>query len=173
VTIEEAMAIYERRLPEEPREDWVAAWRASRPLPEPTKRAQRLDTTPAQAIDWSLIIRQALLGERSFLVEAFGGALGEVRNALLDEIETVIAQAISELRTEFAEQINQLRTALLAELANRIDQLADEFSGQVDLIHSQGDQLRSQLEHIIAKKARTKRNLLQLPAPNGDAHGPQ
>jgi transposase-like protein len=68
---------------------------------------------------------------------------------------------------------------LRTEFGGQIDQLRNELSARIDLAHTQGNELRAQLETIIAKKRRAKAakpnggSLLQLPGPNGDAHGPQ
>jgi hypothetical protein len=115
-------------------------------------------------IDWAAVIRGALKGERAHVLEVVGQALGEYGDGLLGDVETMIAQAAdqvrAELRVEFARQLDGLR-------------------GQ---IHTQGNELRAELEKIIAKKARARtkgakpngeRLLLPAPNGNGDAHGPQ
>jgi hypothetical protein len=155
MTLEEAEWISRNRLPEEPREDELASWRATRPLPEPRGRQQRLDTMPTQPVDMAAVIRGALKGERVLLTEAFGGALAEYGDGLLDEIETMIAATAAELREEFARQIDQLRS---------------EFSNRIDLVHTQGSEPRAQLEQVIARKRRAKAakangEHLLLPAP--------
>jgi hypothetical protein len=104
-----------------------------------------------------------LKAERSTMVEIVGQALGGYGDGLLDEVETMIAATAAELREEFARQIDQLRA---------------ELSGRIDLVHTQGTELRPELEKIIAKKrraraARSNGSALLLPAPNGDAHGTQ
>jgi hypothetical protein len=166
MTLEEAMAISEHRLPGEPPE---ADWRASRPAPEPKRKARGLDTAQRPEIDLAYVIRGAILAERAQMVEIIGESIGEYGNQLLDEIETTIAATASELREEFSRQIDQLR-AELSETAN-------ESAANVALIHSQGEKLKAQLEEVIAKRTRTKaaKPLLQLPAPNGngDGHSPQ
>jgi hypothetical protein len=167
MTLQEAMEISNRLLPGEPGGDELANWQAMRPRPEPPKRERGLDTAPPMPeIDWALIINAAIRGERAHMVEAVGEAIGEHGNGLLTEVEGMIAQAADQLRAE----INKLR----AEFAIQIDQLRNELSVRIDSAHTQGNELRAQLEEIIAKKkrARTKAALLQLPAPNGngDAH---
>jgi hypothetical protein len=95
MTLEEAMHIATHRLPGEPREDEVAAWRASRPPREPAKRERLLDTTPpAPQIDWAAVINGAIRGERAHMVEAVGEAIGEYGNGLLGEVEQTIAAAV-------------------------------------------------------------------------------
>jgi hypothetical protein len=65
MTLEEAEWIATHRLPEEPPEDGVAAWRASQPRQEPRREGERkLDTMPMPAeppIDWAAVIRGAIL----------------------------------------------------------------------------------------------------------------
>jgi hypothetical protein len=70
-----------------------------------------------------------------------------------------------------AAAVDQLHTELRMELANQADQLRNELSARIDLFHTQGNELRAQLDEIIAKKTRARRKapLLQLPGPNGDA----
>src|SRR6516165_1025565 len=64
---------------------------SDRPQREPERRTRGLDTMLVEPpTDWSLVIRQALLGERSFLTEAFGEALGEYGNDVIAEVETMI-----------------------------------------------------------------------------------
>ena len=166
MTLEEAMHIASHRLPEEPREDEIANWRASRPVPEPAKRTRSLDTAPAAPqVDWAAVINGAIRGERAHMVEAVGQAIGTYGNDVIAEVEQMIAAAVEQLRAEFAAQI---------------ERVANEFSGQMDLVHTQGAELRAQLEEVIAKKKRTKAakangEHLLLPSPNGsgDAHGTQ
>jgi chorismate mutase len=159
MTLEEAMAINDRLLPGEPGGDEIARWQACRPQPEPARQQRGLDTAPApQVVDWALVIRQALLGERAHMTEAIGEALGEHGNKLLDESRDDDRGGCNQLRAEHAEQLDQLRA-------------------QIDLAHTQGAELRAELENIIAKRKRAKaakangeaRPLLQLPNPNGDA----
>src|SRR5213080_3678831 len=122
VTLEEAMAISERRLPGEP-EDPLADWRASRPPPEPKRETRNLDTAPAPQIDWSGVIRQALKAERSIMFEIIGSAIGD---ETLGEVEQLIAQAINEVRTELRREMEQLRC--------RIDTQGSELRGQLEQI---------------------------------------
>jgi hypothetical protein len=157
VTEEEALWISEHRLPGVPPEDEITAWRACRPPPEPARRGRGLDTAPAAGIDWALVIRQAILGERAHMVEAVGQAIGEHGNGLLTEVEGMIAQAAEQVR---------------AELRAEIDQMRAEFFNRLDLVRGQGVELRAQLEAAIAKKKRARPtaqpnggSLLQLPAP--------
>jgi hypothetical protein len=155
MTLEEAMAISERRLDTEPREDEIAAWRASQPRPKPKRRTRGLDTAPAPEVDWATVIRQAILGEREHTAEVVGGAIGEYGNGLLDEIEATIAATAAELREEFARQIDQLRA---------------ELSGRIDSTQTHGAELKAQLDEIIARRRRTKAakangEHLLLPAP--------
>jgi hypothetical protein len=122
MTLEEAEWIARNRLPDEPREDKVATWRASRPRPEPARRERGLDTMPAEPpIDWALVIRQAILGERAFMNEAIGGAIAVYGDGLGDsiiaDVERMIAATAAELKEEFARQIAELK----AELSGRID----------------------------------------------------
>jgi hypothetical protein len=89
------------------------------------------------------------------VLEVVGQALGTYGNEVVAKVETMIAQAVDQVRTE-----------LRAELANQLDRLRS----QIDSVHTQGNELRAQLEEIIAKKKRARpKALLQLPAPNGDA----
>jgi hypothetical protein len=153
----EAERISRERLPTEPREDWLESWRRTMPKPEPERRARGLDTAPpAQEVDWSSIIRRAILSERSFMVEAVGGALGEVRNEVLDEVEQLIAQAVEQIKSD-----------LRAEVAGQLAQLRS----QADTL---GGELRAALEKIIARKQRARAarangngSTLLLPGPNG------
>jgi hypothetical protein len=96
MTLEEAMHVSDHLLPGEPGGDEIANWQAQRPQPEPARQQRSPDTASAPEIDWASVIRGALLGERSFLVEAFGQALGEHGNGLLDEVEQMIAQAVND-----------------------------------------------------------------------------
>jgi len=160
MTLEEAMHIASNRLPEEP-EDALTNWQAARPPPEPPKRPRGLDTSP---VDWPAEIRKAASRERALIVEAVGQALGEHGNAIIGEVEQMIAAAVDQVRSE-----------LRAEFAGQIS----ELSARIDLAHTQGNELRAQLEEIIAKKRRAKAakpngSRLLLPGPNGNAqHGPQ
>jgi hypothetical protein len=160
VTLEEALRIDRSRLPEEGPEDPLASWRASKPLPEPVKAPRGLDTAPP--IDWASIIRATVKAERAFLTDIVGRALAEYGNDVIAEVETMITAAVDRLRAE-----------LHVELANQLDQLRSELFGRIDSVHTQGDELRAQLEEIIAKKKRARKALIQLPAPNGDAQRPQ
>jgi hypothetical protein len=100
----------------------------------------------------------------------YGNQLGD---ELLVEVRQLIEAAVEQLRAEFSRQLDQLRSEFTAQTTELFESVA--------LIHTQGDQLKAQLEAIVAKKtrARSKANggsLLQLPAPtngNGDAHGTQ
>jgi hypothetical protein len=159
------MAISERRLPGEPGGDELTAWLASRPRPEPARRERGLDTMPAEpAIDWALVIRGAILGERAHMTEAIGGAIAEYGNGIIDEIETMIAATADQLREEFSRQLEQLRD----EFSGRIDELANESAGNVALIHSQGEKLKAQLDEIVARKKRAKGAKTNGSAPNGN-----
>jgi hypothetical protein len=156
VTWEEAMEISNRLLPGEPGGDELARWQAQRPQPEAPKPLRGLDTAP---IDWPAEIAKAASRERALLTEAIGCAIAEYGNELFAEFEGVI---------------DQLRTELNAELANQ----RNELSARIDSAHTQGNELRAQLEAIIAKKRRAKPNgsRLLLPGPpngNGDARNPQ
>jgi hypothetical protein len=158
MSLEEAEWIARNRLPDEPSEDEVASWQAHRPRPEPRRETRSLDTAPAPPqIDWADVIRRAILAERSVMSEIVGSAIGEIRNETLDEVEGMIAAAV-----------NQLRAELRVEFSRQLDGLR----GQID---AQGNELRSRLEEVIAKKRRTKDaakpngSLLQLRPPNGDA----
>jgi hypothetical protein len=173
MSLEEAERIARSYLPDEPRQDDLAAWRASRPRPEPKREPRRLDTQPAAPpIDLAAVVRGALLGERSLMTEAFGEALGEYGNGLLDQVEGMIAATAAGLHEDLSRQIDQLR----AELSARIDEMASESAANVALIHGQGERLKAQLEAVIAKKTRARAarpnggSLLSLPAPtNGHA----
>ena len=101
MTLEEAMAISNNRLPEEgpPLADWQRA------PPEPPKRPRGLDTAPAPQVDWSTVIRQALKAERTLTTESVGGALAEIRDGLRDEFEA----AIEKVRAEFRREVERLR----------------------------------------------------------------
>jgi hypothetical protein len=158
VTLEEAEYIARNYLPDEPRPDEIASWRASQPRPEPARRERGLDTMPAPPeIDWALVIRQAILGERAFLTEAIGGAIAEYGDGLGDgiiaDVERMIAATAAELREEFSRQIDQLRA---------------ELSGRIDSTQTHGAELKAELEKIIARRRRTKTakpSGLLLPAP--------
>src|SRR5262245_39714505 len=169
VTYEEAERIARGQLlPGEPRADEITAWRASRPPREPARRERGLDTIPAPPpIDWALVIRQTILGERAHMTEAIGGAIAEYGDGLGDElladVEGMIAAAVAELREEFSRQIDQLRT---------------ELSGRIDSTQTHGAELKAQLDAIIAKRKRAKAakpngSTLLLPSPNGHASDPQ
>jgi hypothetical protein len=68
MTLEEAEWIARNRLPDEPCGDELTSWRASRPRQEPRRQTRSLDTAPAEPpIDWALVIRGAILGERESL----------------------------------------------------------------------------------------------------------
>jgi hypothetical protein len=124
---------------------------ASRPRPEPRREERRLDT--AVPVDWALVIRQALLGERAHMVEAVRQAMGEHGNGLLDEVEAMIAATAHQLREEFAEQLAQLRA---------------ELSGRIDSTQTHGAELKAQLDAVIARRKRTKAakpSAFLLPAP--------
>jgi hypothetical protein len=148
MTLEEAMAISEHRLPGEPPE---ADWRASRPRQEPKRQTRGLDTAQQPEIDIAYVIRGALKAERSVMVEIVGQALGEYGNQLADEILAEVRQlieaAVEGLRAEFSRQLDQLREDFTAQAAEAFESIA--------LIHEQGERLRSQLEQVIAKKTRT------------------
>jgi hypothetical protein len=121
-----------------------------RPPPEPERKPRGLDTAPAPQIDWAAVINGAIRGERAHMVEAIGQAIGQYGDELLGEVEAMIAAAVNQLRTEFAGQLNEL-------------------SARIDLSHTQGAELRAQLETIM--KRRTKpRLLLPAPVPNGNGH---
>ena len=162
MTLEEAEWIARNRLPEEPREDEIAAWRASRPRREPPRRERGLDTMPAPpAIDWADVIRRAILGERAHMTEAIGGAIGEVRNETLDEVEQLIAQAADQIKSELRAEIDQMRV---------------EFFKRLDSVRGQGTELRAELEKIRKRRAKTAKpngeysgEPLLLPAPLADA----
>jgi hypothetical protein len=159
MTLEEAMAISEHRLPGEPPE---ADWRASRPRPEPRREERKLDTMPAAPeIDSALVIRQAILAERSVMSEVIGEAIGEVNNQTLDEVEQLIAQAAGQIKTELREEIGQMR---------------EEFFKRLDLVRGQGAELKTELDKIVARRKRARAakpegSPLMLPAPLADAPG--
>jgi hypothetical protein len=108
-----------------------------------------------EPIDWALVIRQAILGERAFLTEAIGQALAGYGDGLGDEliaqVESMIAATAAELREEFSRQIAEL-------------------SGRIDSTQTHGAELKAELEKIIARKRRAKAakangEHLLLPAP--------
>jgi hypothetical protein len=143
VTLEEAERIARERLPEEPGDDWLASWQATRPVPEPVKPPRGLDTAQ---VDVAAVVRSALRAERAFTSEVTGLALGEIRNEILDAVDAEVAKLkaeIDKLRGEVS-QANELRD-LRAELR--------------------------EIKEILAKRTRApKTPALQLPAPaNGDA----
>src|SRR5262249_14568160 len=111
MTLEEAMAISERRLPGEPPE---ADWRASRPSPEPKRQARGLDTGRQPEIDWSYVICQAIRASRAEQSEVIGQALGEYGNQLADdliaEVRQLIEAAVEGLRTELTQKIDELHS---------------------------------------------------------------
>jgi hypothetical protein len=153
MSIEEAERIARERLPEEPGQDWLANWRKSTPRPESVKEPQRLDTEPADAIDWSDVIHRALKAERGLMTEATGRALGEVREEIRDEVDAAIEKLRAEMRAE-------------------ADRLREQFSQANELAA-----LRVQLAEIktlLTARAR-KAPPPQLPgsASNGDARQPQ
>jgi hypothetical protein len=162
MTLEEAMAISERRLPGEPPEP---DWRASRPAPEPRRKTPGLDTAPAPEVDVAYVIRAALKAERSIMSEIVGGAIGEIRADMYDEIERMIAQAIENLRAETR-----------VEAARALHFLRCEIFAQIDCIQKNSGELRTKVDEILAKRrrARSKPNgngsALLLPAPNGNGH---
>jgi hypothetical protein len=172
MTLEEAERIARNYLPDEPRRDELSAWRASRPRREPPRHERGLDTAPAEPpVDWELVIRQAILGERAQMAEAIGEAIGEYGEGLLDKVERMIeaavASAVEGLRAEFTRELGQLRSDLAVQ--------GNELFESVATVHSQGERLKAELEAIVAKKTRaraTKTNggsLLSLPVPNGHA----
>jgi hypothetical protein len=151
MTLEEAEFIARNRLPGEPREDGITAWRASRPRPEPARREKGLDTMPApEQIDWADIIRRAILAERSVMSEVIGSAIGEYGNQTLDEVETLIAKAADQIKTELREEIGQMR---------------EEFFKRLDLVRGQGVELKAELEKIAARKRRARSAAAK---PNGE-----
>jgi hypothetical protein len=119
MTLAEAERIARERLPEEgPAVDELANWR--RPA-EPPKQPRGLDTAPVPQVDWSVVIHGALKAERGLLTEATGRAIGEVRDAVLDEVDAAIEKVRAEfraetdrLRAEFsqARELGELRTQL-------------------------------------------------------------
>jgi hypothetical protein len=150
MTLEEAMAISEHRLPGEPPE---ADWRTSRPRREPARRERGIDTAPApDPIDWALVIRGAIKAERSIMSEVIGSAMGEYVNQqadeLLAEVRQLIASAVEELRAEFTRQLDQLREDFTAQ--------ATELFESVALISTESQRLRSQMDAINLKKARAR-----------------
>jgi hypothetical protein len=156
VTLKETTRIASRCLPEEPGGDELASWRAAWPPPEPERRPRGLDTMP---IDWAGVIRGAIRGERAHVLEIVGRAL-----------------AGTDIIAEIEQMVDQVRTELRAEFAGQIDQLRNELFAQIDSAHTQGNELRAQLEAVIAKKKRARTKALLLPAPNGNGnaqHGPQ
>lgn len=101
MTLEEAMEISNRLLPEESGGgEELARWQAQRPQPEPPKPPRSLDTAPAPEVDWAAVIRQTILGERAFLTEAIGGAIAEYGDSIIGEVEQMIAQAANQVRSE-------------------------------------------------------------------------
>jgi hypothetical protein len=145
MSLEEAEWIARNRLPEEPREDEIAAWRRSRPSREPARRKRGLNTMPAeqqqQQIDWADVINRAIRGERAHMVEA----IGEHGNGLLAEVEGMIAQAI-----------NQVRAELRVEFARELDGLRNEIFAQVDVMQKDSGDLRARLEEVKKKRTRPK-----------------
>jgi hypothetical protein len=172
MSLEEAERIARNYLPDEPRQDDLTAWRASQPRQERARRERGLDTMPAEPpVDWAAVINGAIRGERAHMVEAIGEAIGEHGNELLDQVETMIAQAIDKLRAEMrieaSRQLEHLRTEFTAQTTELFESVA--------MIHGQGERLKAQLEAVIAKRTRARAakpnggSLLQLPAPNGHA----
>jgi hypothetical protein len=170
VTEDEALWISRNRLPGEPGGDELTRWRNSMPPAEPERKPRGLDTAPAPEVDWAAVIRGALKAERSIMSEIVGKALGQYGDELFSEIEVAIATAVDQLRTELRAEIEQLRS---------------ELSGRIDSTQTHGAELRAELEKVIARKRARKAAkpngegvvtscpVLQLPAPNSDAHGTQ
>ena len=82
------------------------------------------------------------------MVEAIGGAIGEVRNETLDEIEGMIAAAADQIKNELRAEIEQMRF---------------EFFKRLDLVRGQGVELKAELDKILARKRRAK-----AAKPNGE-----
>jgi hypothetical protein len=161
MTLEQAEWIANNRLPEEPREDEIAAWRRSRPAPEP----RRKDTAPAQEVDVAYVIRAALKAERSTMSEAVGSAIGEIRSEMYDEIERMIAQAIEKLRAETR-----------IEASRSLEHLRCQIFAQINVMQKDSGELRTKLEEVIARRRRARSakpngngSTLLLPSPNGHA----
>jgi hypothetical protein len=164
MSLTEAEYIARGRLADEPAEDWLTSWQATRPRPEPERRARGLDTAPpAEPVDWALVIRQALLGERAHMTEAIGGALAEYGDELGDElladVERMIAAAVAEVKEEFARQIAEL-------------------SARIDSTQTHGAELKAQLDAIVTRRRRAKAAkpngehlLLPAPATGPNGHG--
>jgi hypothetical protein len=106
----------------------------------------------APQVDWALVIRQTILGERAHMTEAIGGAIAEYGDELGDsivaDVERMVAATAAELREEFSRQIDQLR----AELAEQ----GNELFASVATVHGQGERLKAQLEAVTAKKTRAR-----------------
>src|SRR5262245_12612480 len=128
-----------------------------RPQPEPEKRERGgLDTMAAPPpIDWALVIRQAILGERAFLTEAIGGAIAEygddLGDSIIADVERMIAATAAELKEEFARQIAELKA---------------ELSGRIDSTQTHGAELKAELEKIVARRKRGR-----AAKPNGGEQG--
>jgi hypothetical protein len=95
------------------------------------------------------------------MTEAIGGAIGEVRNETLDEVEQLIAQAADQIKSELRAEIDQMRV---------------EFFKRLDSVRGQGTELRAELEKIRKRRAKTAKpngeysgEPLLLPAPLADA----
>jgi hypothetical protein len=114
-------------------------------------------------VDWALIIRQTILGERAHMTEAIGQAIAEygdgLGDGLLAEVRVMIEAAVEQLRAEFRAEIDQLRA---------------ELSGRIDSTQTHGAELKAELEKIIGRKRRARAakpngEHLLLPAPLADA----
>jgi hypothetical protein len=150
MTHDEAMRINDNLLEGE-RPDALTNWRASMPPPEPPKRERGLDTAPTPQVDWSAVIHGALKAERTLTTESVGGALGEVRNALLDEFEA----AIEKVRAEFRREVDQLR--------EQFSQAREVQSLRTELV---------EIKALLTARSRKPAAPPQLPAvaaSNGDA----
>jgi hypothetical protein len=165
MTLQEAEWIARNYLPDEPRPDDLTAWRASRPRPEPRREERKLDTMPPEPpIDWALVIRQAILGERAFMNEAIGGAIAEYGDQLGDgiiaDVERMIAAMAAELKDEFARQIAELKA---------------ELSCRIDSTQTHSAEVKAEVETILAKRKRARaakpngEHLLLPPPPLADA----
>jgi hypothetical protein len=174
MTLEEAEWIARNRLPEEPPEDGVAAWRASRPRQEPRRQTRGLDTAPPpDPVDWAFVIRQAIKASRAEQAEVIGSALGEYGNQLADdliaEIRPMIEEAIEGLRGEFTRQIDALRSDFTSQ--------ATELFESVAVVSTEGQRLKAELDKIAARRKRARAakqngsegSPLMLPPPLADA----
>jgi hypothetical protein len=130
------------------------------------RQTRGLDTAPApEPVDWALVIRQAILGERAHMTEATGGAIAEYGDGVA---ESVIADVEKMIEAHVAEAVNKLRSEMRIEMSRQIEAMRCR-------IDAQGAELRKSLDEIIAQRRRarstaglTSREPLLLPRPNGN-----